>query len=57
MKKKLVKKLSINRETLGSLDRKQLPWIAGASFCPCSDSCDIETDPTCYSCFTCTCTC
>ena len=55
MKKKMLKKLSLNRETLGILEKKQLPWIAGASFCPCSDSCDEGSDPTCFSCHSCTC--
>jgi hypothetical protein len=55
MKKKALKKLGLHRETLRSMDRREIEKAAGASFCPCSDSCDVGTDPTCVSCFTCTC--
>ena len=57
MKKTAVKRLSLNRETLGLLERRDLGEILGATTDPCSASCDTYSDPTCGSCFTCTCTC
>jgi hypothetical protein len=52
MKKKVVKKLGLHRETLRAMDRAGLKGLAGATGSPCTDTCD-DTYASCVSACTC----
>ncbi len=42
MRKKLTKKLVLNKKTISNLDREEMNSARGASFfIPCSDSCSV----------------